>query len=244
MIDVRALSPRRLEDQVPEDMCKTMRDVTKRRRSTVGTRSRAGRRIRQAIAPLDDPREDRFVEKYVETSNGTQSAIVAGYSVKSAHVYSTALLKKPRIKEAIAKRNAEMMDALGFTPDRIIRELAKIAGVNSADFVTIDDDGTPRIDFTGVTRRELAAIASVERSEKGVKYRTHDKIRALVELAKLARMYPAERTEVTGADGGPITAVTLNATQHKIDIEGMTLEERAQLKQTLLMLKAKRESET
>ena len=57
-------------------------------------------------------------------------------------------------------------------------------------------------------------------------------------------MYPAERLEHTGADGGPITAVTLNATQHKIDIEGMTPEERDQFKQMLLMLKAKRDSET
>jgi hypothetical protein len=41
------------------------------------------------------------------------------------------------------------------------------SGVNSADFISIDEaTGRPSIDFTGVTRRQLAAVAGVTETEK------------------------------------------------------------------------------
>ena len=133
------------------------------------------------------------------------------------------------------------MAELDFQPDRIIREYAKIAGVNTADFITIDEDGKPHIDFSGVTRQQLAAISSVENNDGVVKYKTHDKLKALDALAKIARLFPAERTELTGADGGPIQSASVNV--HKIDIEALEPEQRAQLRGVLLALKAKHEAE-
>ena len=54
------------------------------------------------------------------------------------------------------------MVELDFTPQRIVREIAKVAGVNMADFVSIDDEGNPHIDLSGVKRRQLAAVGAVE----------------------------------------------------------------------------------
>jgi phage terminase small subunit len=204
-----------------------------------------------------NPRERKFVELFVETSNATRSALAAGYgrNYQNAAVYANSLLKKPKIKNEVDKRNAEIMAELDFTPDRIIREIAKIAGVNTADFVTIDADGNPVVDFTDVTRRQLAAVASVEsetymegrgdgaRPVKRVKYKTHDKLKALTELAKMARLYPAERTELTGADGGPIQSASVNI-NHTMDIASLEPEQRDQLRSVLLAIKAKHESES
>jgi phage terminase small subunit len=50
-----------------------------------------------------NPQQERFVSEYLITSNGTRSAIAAGYSPKSAHSTSQDLLKHPAIKAAIAK---------------------------------------------------------------------------------------------------------------------------------------------
>lgn len=69
-----------------------------------------------------------------------------------------------------------------------------------------------------------------------------DVINALKELAKIARMYPAERTELSGPDGTPIQTANLNATAHKIDIASLEPEQRDQLRQVLLALKAKQEA--
>jgi phage terminase small subunit len=193
-----------------------------------------------------DPREQRFVELYVETSNATRSALAAGYgrNYQNAGVYANRLLKKARIKDAVDRRNAELMAELDFTPDRIIAEIAKVAAVNTADFVTIDDKGHPHIDMSGVKRRHLAAVASIENTDKGVKYKLHDKLKALDMLAKMARLYPAERTELTGADGEPIQTANLNATVNKIDIASLEPEQRDQLRQVLLAIKAKHERDS
>jgi phage terminase small subunit len=189
-----------------------------------------------------DPREQRFVELYVETSNATRSALAAGYGRNYQHagVYANRLLKKARIRDAVDRRNAEIMAKLDFTPSRIIAEIAKVAAVNTADFVKIDEQGQPHIDMSGVKRHHLAAIASVENTEKGVKYKAHDKLKALDMLAKLARMYPAEQTEISGPGGGPIQSATLNV--HKIDIASLEPEQRDQLRGVLLALKAKHEA--
>jgi phage terminase small subunit len=205
--------------------------------------------MRQTTTPLD-PREQRFVALYVDNPNGTQAAIAAGYAPKSAHVTASRLLRRAKIKDAIARRNAELLLELDFTPARIVREIAKVAGVNMADFVSIDDEGNSHIDLSGVKRRQFAAVSAVEgpiveegRVVKAPKIRMHDKLRALDMLAKMARLYPAERTEHTGADGGPIATANLNATVHKMDIASLEPEQRDQLRQVLLALKAQRDSE-
>jgi phage terminase small subunit len=200
--------------------------------------------MKQTVTPLD-PREERFVALYVETNNATRSALAAGFgrNYGSAGVIAGRLLKRVHIKNAIARRNAELLAELDFTPQRIVREIAKIAGVNMADFVTIDKDtGHPVIDFRGATRRQLAAVASVENTEKGVRYKAHDKLKALDMLAKMAKMYPAERTELTGADGGPIATANVNV-NHTMDIASLEPEQRDQLRQVLLALKAEHDRE-
>jgi phage terminase small subunit len=217
---------------MPEDRGKPTRGATRRGRSTVGGRSGADQRFGQMPALLEDPRQERFVTFYAENPNGTQAAVAAGYSPKSAH--------------AIARRNAELMADLDFTPQRIVREIAKVAGVNMADFISIDHEGNPHIDLSGVKRRQLAAVGAVEgpiieegRVVKAAKIRAHDKLKALDMLAKFARMYPADRAEITGADGGPI------AHTHTIDIERLDVEQREHLRSVLLALKARQiEAET
>lgn len=198
----------------------------------------------QALATLDDPREARFVEIYCETSNAKQSAIAAGYPVRSAHTLGSRLLKKVYVREAIEKRNAEFMARYDFTPGRIIRELAKLAGSNIDDYVALQDDGTLSIDFSTATRDQMAAISALEEDVgefgRRNKFKLHDKKSALIELAKIANMYPAQKLEHTGADGGPIASVNLNVS--KIDVEALEPEQRAQLRQTLLMLKQARDN--
>jgi phage terminase small subunit len=215
-----------MEGPMPEQARKAMRDATRQKRSTVGKRSGAGQRSRQIPPLLEDPREDRFATFYVENPNGTQAAIAAGYSPKSAHTIAHRLLKRSNIKDAIARRNAELMVRYNFTPDRIIRELAKIAGVNIADYLNAERTG---VDLTKATRDQLAAIASVEAGELGLKIKLADKLKALTELAKLARLYPVDRAEISG----------VVEHQHRIDIEVLDNEKREQLRSVLLALKAK-----
>lgn len=83
--------------------------------------------------------------------------------------------------------------------------------------------------------REVATVAymPVEKLE----IRGNDKIKALEMLAKLSRMFPGDRVEVSGPGGGPIEHVV--QADHKMDIEVLDHEQREALKQVLTALKAK-----
>jgi hypothetical protein len=52
-----------------------------------------------------------------------------------------------------------------------------------------------------------------------------------------------ETGEHTGADGGPIQSANINATVHKVDLTSLEPEQRDQLRQVLLALKAKAKAE-
>jgi hypothetical protein len=69
-----------------------------------------------------------------------------------------------------------------------------------------------------------------------------DKRQALMDLAKIARMLPADRHEHSGPGGGPIAFDVGVKEEHKIDIEAMSPEEREQLRETLLTAQLLRQS--
>lgn len=49
------------------------------------------------------PRQLIFVQEYIKSRNGTQAAIKAGYSPKSAEVQASRLLKKDKIRKHLEK---------------------------------------------------------------------------------------------------------------------------------------------
>ena len=57
--------------------------------------SRAGRRL--------TPKEQRFVEEYAIDLNGTQAAIRAGYSLKTARSIASETLQRPAVRAATQK---------------------------------------------------------------------------------------------------------------------------------------------
>jgi phage terminase small subunit len=151
-----------------------------------------------------DPRECRFVEAYCESNNGTRAALIAGYgrNYNSAAVQANYLLKRSKIRNAIDQRNAQIMQKLDLTPERILRELAGMA--------TVD----------------------------GVEIKADHKLKSLIELAKIAKLYPAMQTELSGPNGGPLQTASVNV-NHTMDIASLEPEQRDQLRQVLLALKAK-----
>jgi len=102
-------------------------------------------------------KQKRFCEEYLIDLNATQAAIRAGYSSDSASSIAGENMKKPEIRARIDKAIAEQSKRTGVNADRVIRELAKIAFVNSdnvidADTAKLKDD---------VTADDTAAIMSV-----------------------------------------------------------------------------------
>lgn len=133
-------------------------------------------------------KQKRFVEEYLIDLNATQAAIRAGYSTLTAYSIGDENLKKPDIKSAIDKALAERSKRTGVNADRIVRELAKIAFVNSTDVINMDEAAV-RCD---ANRDDTAAIASIKvktiPTEAGNiverEIKTYDKIKALELIGK------------------------------------------------------------
>lgn len=105
----------------------------------------------------------RFVEEYLIDLNGTQAAIRAGYSVKTAQEQSSRLLSNVMVQEAISKAMAARSKRTGVNQDRVVLELARIAFVNIEDVVDTD---TGKI-LPNATRDDLACV-------EGIKYKESD----------------------------------------------------------------------
>lgn len=103
-------------------------------------------------------KQQRFCDEYLIDLNATQAAIRAGYSVKTANEQGSQLLAKLSIQEVIGKEMAERSRRTGINQDRVVLELAKLAFVNIADVIDLED-ATVR---QSATDDDLACIQSIK----------------------------------------------------------------------------------
>lgn len=75
------------------------------------------------------PRQQAFIQHYMANGgNGTQAAIAAGYSERSARVTACELLKMEKIQRRMQPAQEEQKERLGLDADWIISRLMKEAG--------------------------------------------------------------------------------------------------------------------
>ena len=67
-------------------------------------------------------RQQRFVDEYLIDLNGTQAAIRAGYSAKTARQIGQKLLTKVDIQQAISAAQAARQERTELTADEVIRD--------------------------------------------------------------------------------------------------------------------------
>ena len=74
------------------------------------------------------PKQRAFIEQLpLNQWNGTQAAIAAGYSAKSAGVMAHRLLKNPAIAKELDRRTAEIVEKTDVTIAEVIAELRQYA---------------------------------------------------------------------------------------------------------------------
>lgn len=134
-------------------------------------------------------KQQRFCDEYLIDLNATQAAIRAGYSVKTANEQGSQLLAKLSIQEVIGKEMAERSRRTGINQDRVVLELAKLAFVNIADVVDLENATVRR----SATDDDLACIQSIKikPSEfgEGREIKLYDKKASLELLGKHLGMF-------------------------------------------------------
>jgi len=137
-------------------------------------------------------RQQRFVDEYLIDLNGTQAAIRAGYSVKTADQQASRMLTNVKVQQAIAEKMAIRSKRTGVNQDRVVLELAKIAFVKMTDIVdnygkikaSASDDDLSCIESMKYKESESDSGSMVEREVK-----ISPKLKALELLGKHLGMW-------------------------------------------------------
>lgn len=122
----------------------------------------------EIVAKMTD-KQKRFCDEYLVDLNGTQAAIRAGYSEKTARQMATENLSKPAIREYIEKRMAEKEAALIADQDEVMKYLTAVMRREKTEHVVVtlceetstyipDDDGKMRKKTTKTEKPEIVEI--------------------------------------------------------------------------------------
>ncbi|WP_138751814.1 terminase small subunit [Paenibacillus sinopodophylli] len=136
----------------------------------------------ESIGKLSD-KHKIFVEEYLVDLNGTQAAIRAGYSERTANEQASQLLAKLSIQAAIRVAKARREQRLHFTQDDVVNQLAKIAFADIKDVIDWDSGKLalrPSEEVDGTILSEISETVSEHGRSKKVKL--NDRMRALLKL--------------------------------------------------------------
>ena len=157
-----------------------------------------------------------FAHEYLVDGNGTQAAIRAGASPRSAHATASRWLKMDKVSRIIeaakARTIAKIEARYEVTQERVLLEMARLAYYNPQDY--FDEYGKP-IPIQHLPRDLAAAVVSVDHRTVGKKtqtvYKLANKEGALAKLGQHLNMFK-ERHVIEGDIENPISAIIRRAT--------------------------------
>jgi phage terminase small subunit len=137
-------------------------------------------------------KQEMFCREYVSNGhNGTQAAIGAGYSKKTAAEIAKENLIKPYIKSFIQELEQPVIDKLGVSEDWVISKLKAFSEANILDYFELDENKNIVLkDLTKLAKEKLVAIESIEQNEKGrIKIKLVGKRSSVVDIGKHLGMF-------------------------------------------------------
>lgn len=175
------------------------------------------------------PMQDRFVDEWLIDFNGTQAAIRAGYSERSARSIAGRLLTKDNIQREISRRQKDLQRRTEVTQERVVTELARVAFADATDYAQVEtrmiekDDGT-EVSYQTVTLKntaelspeQRAAIAGIKQGANGIEVKLCDKIKALELLGRHIGMF-SDKLEVKASIENPFAGLSTEELRNVID---------------------------
>lgn len=135
-------------------------------------------------------KQARFIEEYLVDLNGTQAAIRAGYSPKTAKRIAYQLFERPTIREAIRTAKQRRSERTGIEQERVLQEEAAIAFSDLKNLFDESGNTIPPRQLPDSVSRALSSIEVIETYDKDgnlskkYRYRLWDKGRALDRIEK------------------------------------------------------------
>ena len=170
----------------------------------------------------------RFVDEYLVDFNGTQAAIRAGYSEKTAAATAARLLRNVNIQAEISRRQKDLQRRTEVTQERVVMELARVAFADATDFVQVEtriiNRGEVKVPIELAVHKETAelsadqraAIASIKQGANGVEIKLHDKIKALELLGRHIGMFN-DKLDIKATVDNPFAGLSTEELRNVID---------------------------
>ena len=152
-------------------------------------------------------RQEMFCREYIKDLNGTQAAIRAGYSPKTADRLAYELLKKPEIQAFVLQSKAERVEEVKIDANYVLKRLIEIDEMDVADI--LDDGGDflpirkwPKVWRTTLSGLDIAIINSGDTEAIIKKIKWPDKVKNLELLGKHIGVGAfTEKVDHTSSDG-------------------------------------------
>ena len=152
-------------------------------------------------------RQELFCREYIKDLNGTQAAIRAGYSPKTADRMAYELLKKPEIQAFVLQSKAERVEEVKIDANYVLKRLIEIDEMDVADI--LDDGGDflpirewPKTWRTTLSGLDIAIINSGDTEAIIKKIKWPDKVKNLELLGKHIGVGAfTEKVDHTSSDG-------------------------------------------
>jgi len=166
---------------------------------------------------LTNAKHERYCQNRVEGQTIDAAYTNAGYKPNRGN--AARLNANESIQGRIRELQGNAAECVEKSLAEDLAELEEIAYANLGDYIRIDEDGYPHLDFSKATNAKAAGLKEfiVEEREVGrgknarvvrrVKLKTHDKVRALVQLIEL-KMAMEERELARQALEAKTTGVT------------------------------------
>ena len=159
------------------------------------------------MAELKAPKREMFCREYIKDLNGTQAAIRAGYSEKTANRIASQLLSKLDIQSRIAEMQSVRVEEVRIDANYVLKRLIEIDEMDVADI--LDDGGDflpirkwPKVWRTTLSGLDIAIINSGDTETILKKIKWPDKVKNLELLGKHIGVGAfSEKVDHTSSDG-------------------------------------------
>ena len=158
-----------------------------------------------------------FCRYYVQNgTNGTNAAISAGYSKKTAGQIAEQNLKKLEIKQYISELLKPTIEKLEISKERVLEEIARLAFSNPQDYLNSNNSIK---DITEIDRSKAAAVSKIKTTVRnlgdfGTEEKTEiefwNKVEALKKLGEYLKLFDGEGSKATVVN-------TINLTDDQIN---------------------------
>lgn len=156
-------------------------------------------------------RELLFCEYYLGEAdrNGAEAAKMAGFSVATAKHQASRLLTKVNLKKYLEDKTAPVLEALGFTVERALKEWAQIAFSTPNEQLTKDSPIPLGYDVNHKFKTLTIEGVEVDSYEKTVNYKTESKIKALTVISEHLGIIDRKTAAIVNGNEQPQQVINL-----------------------------------